>query len=95
MAVSEWDQEDLFNCYRNNDVDYSKELCQSKFPKPSDGAKLLQCYGTKGVNKDSQFCDITYGTESATEPKRDGPKTLALLDCYKSVDFKNKTVCDI
>jgi hypothetical protein len=36
-----WDQEDLFKCYRKYDVDYSKEQCEALFPLPEDGAKLL------------------------------------------------------
>jgi hypothetical protein len=63
-----WKTENLFSCYRKNQVDYSKDYCNWKFNITAAAAisteeetdmkkELVRCYGNKGVKIDKAICE--------------------------------------
>lgn len=90
--VPAWTQDQLFNCYRKNNVDFAKEYCEALFAnQDSDDEdaveKLLQCYGTQGVTKGKEYCDSNFKGDSRVEIKD-------RIDCYDNNDVTSKQVCD-
>lgn len=87
-----WDKENLFNCYRKNNVDFAKEYCDYLFAgQDADDLeameKILACYGNQGVSKGKEYCDNLHPGDS-----RDIMNER--IQCYDNNDIISKTVCD-
>ena len=52
-----WTRQNLWNCYAKNRVNFAKEKCDAIFEGLDDTQGLLQCYGTTGVERGTEYCD--------------------------------------
>lgn len=83
-----WTQQNLWNCYTKNKVEFAKEKCDAIFDLLDDEKGRLQCYGTKGVERGYDFCVIEYsGQDTSSEFKR--------VQCFDENGVVNKETCDL
>ena len=86
-----WKTENLFQCYRRNQVDFSEDYCKWKFNVTAAAAEsaeketamkkeLVRCYGNKGVKMDMAICQ-SINTEQAD-----------IIKCYNDV-VPNREIC--
>ena len=72
-----------FNCYTEHGVEFAKEYCDYNFGDLPSKAKLMLCYGSKGVEKDETVC------LSSSE------KLEEQISCMEENGIASKKYCDL
>jgi hypothetical protein len=75
----------LFECYREHNVDFAKEMCDAEFPSSDQGASLLKCYMLNKVPRDIKFCNL-YQDYLAADKKD--------TSCFDQIKPQTREVCD-